>query len=136
MKPGYRRMLNGMTSAGAADWSVYILRCSDGTYYTGIAKDVEGRLAKHNAGKGSAYVRTRRPAEVIHRESPFTRAEALVREARIKALPRGGKERLVIQGRRRERPGPKTNKVKSKGHSPGSLPAPPQGPRRKRGRRS
>lgn len=99
MKPRYRRMLEGMRTAdaptGEPDWNVYIVRCADDTLYTGVAKSLEERLKKHNSGKGAAYTRTRRPVALIHSESRLTRSEALIREARIKSLPRPEKEKLA-----------------------------------------
>lgn len=77
------------------EWSVYIVRCRDGTFYTGIAKDLNARIASHNAGKGASYTRTRRPVRLLYQESSFTRSEALLREARIKTFTRPEKERLV-----------------------------------------
>ena len=77
------------------DWSVYILRCGDGSFYTGMAKDVQVRLGKHRTGKGAAYTRSRLPLELLHEEEGFTRSEALVREAAIKALSRAKKELLL-----------------------------------------
>jgi putative endonuclease len=73
------------------EWSVYILKCRDGSLYTGVAKDVASRVRAHNRGKGSAYVRSRRPAEVAWKQSGFTQGGALAREARIKKLPRSRK---------------------------------------------
>ena len=92
-------MLRGLTEAAdeARDWSVYVVRCSDGTLYTGVAKGVEARLAKHNSGRGAAYTRSRRPVRLFYREDGFTRCAALRREAGIKSLPRAGKEGLVAQ---------------------------------------
>ncbi len=77
------------------DWSVYVARCGDASLYTGVAKDVAARLAKHNAGKGAAYTRSRRPVRLLYREDDLTRSEALCREAWIKTLPREGKEGLI-----------------------------------------
>jgi putative endonuclease len=77
------------------DWSVYIVRCADGSLYTGISKDVKARLATHNAGKGAAYTRARRPVRLRYKETGFTRSEALMREAAIKALPREKKKLLA-----------------------------------------
>jgi putative endonuclease len=71
-------------------WSVYILRCRDGTLYTGIAKNVFARIAQHNRGKGAAYTRGRL------QENSLTHSEALVREAEIKRLSRAEKEGLVL----------------------------------------
>lgn len=83
-----------MKKRGKKEWSVYILRCSDGTLYTGIAKDVEARLAKHQNGKGAAYTRSHRPVALVHKEEKFTRSKALIREAQIKRLARPQKEKL------------------------------------------
>ena len=77
-----------------ADWHVYIVRCADQTLYTGIARDVAARIAAHNAGKGAAYTRARRPVELVHREAAPDRGAALRREAAIKRLPCAGKRRL------------------------------------------
>lgn len=76
-------------------WSVYIVRCEDDSLYTGIAKNVAARLEKHNAGRGAAYTRARRPVRLLYREDRLTRSEALVREAQIKAFPRSRKEGLI-----------------------------------------
>ena len=76
-------------------WSVYMLLCSDGSLYTGITTDVDRRVKEHNSGKGSKYVRSRRPAELVWREDAKSRSEALQREAAVKALSKTDKERLV-----------------------------------------
>lgn len=83
-----RRMDESPSTVQESSWSVYILRCGDGTYYTGIAKDVEARLQKHNGGTGAAYTRSRRPVRLLYSENGLTRSQALVREAQIKAWPR------------------------------------------------
>jgi putative endonuclease len=76
-------------------WSVYVLKCRDGTYYTGsTAYEVEDRVKVHNAGKGSKYVRSRLPATLVYRELNYTRSEALKRECQIKRLSRQGKQAL------------------------------------------
>lgn len=85
-----------MKKRGPREWSVYVLRCGDGSLYTGIAKDVEARLKKHNSGKGAAYTRTHRPVELVYQESRFTRSQALVREAAVKSMPRPRKEKLIL----------------------------------------
>jgi predicted GIY-YIG superfamily endonuclease len=81
-------------ASGPAEWSVYVVRCADDSLYTGIAKSVERRLAQHNSGRGAAYTRSRRPVRLHYREDGFTRSGALVREARVKRLPRAEKEGL------------------------------------------
>ena len=78
-------------------WSVYILRCADGTLYTGIAPDVEKRLQKHNEGKGAKYTRGRGPVELVYREELVNRAEASKREYQIKQLSRPEKLALIEQ---------------------------------------
>ncbi len=84
-----------MKDTGEKDWSVYILSCGDGTYYTGVAKDVLSRLKKHQCGKGAAYTRTHLPVTLVHQENGFTRSEALIREAAIKRLKREDKQKLL-----------------------------------------
>lgn len=73
----------------------YILRCKDGSLYTGWTNDLEKRVAAHNAGTGSKYTRTRRPVELIYYESFSTKSEAMRREVQIKRLTRGEKLRLI-----------------------------------------
>jgi putative endonuclease len=69
-------------------WFVYILRCADGSLYTGIAKDVSCRCQQHNAGIASRYTRSRLPVVVIYQETHPSRTLALRREAAIKVLSR------------------------------------------------
>jgi predicted GIY-YIG superfamily endonuclease len=88
-------MIRGMKSGGKKEWSVYVLRCGDGSLYTGIAKDVIARLARHNQGKGAAYTRSHLPVELVYKEFKLTRSGALIREAALKRLPRHKKESLL-----------------------------------------
>lgn len=81
-------------------WWVYMLRCGDGTLYTGMAADVERRAAVHNAGKGAKYTRSRLPVEVVYREEMEDRSSALRREAAIKALSRREKLALIQERER------------------------------------
>ncbi len=76
-------------------WSVYILRLSDDSLYTGITKDIERRLEQHREGKGSKYVRSRLPCELVYKENMDTKSEALKREAEIKKYSKDEKEELV-----------------------------------------
>jgi putative endonuclease len=100
----YRRMLKGMKANASADapadpseaWSLYILECGDGSYYTGIALDVEERVRKHNAGKGAAYTRSHRPVRLVYREACADRSSALIRECQVKSLPRPLKRKLIV----------------------------------------
>jgi putative endonuclease len=77
-------------------WSVYVLRCADGSYYTGITNDLARRLVAHRAGKASKYTRARLPLRLACVLGAWpTRGEALRHEARIKTLTRGQKHALV-----------------------------------------
>ncbi|HVL47931.1 MAG TPA: GIY-YIG nuclease family protein [Candidatus Thermoplasmatota archaeon] len=76
-------------------WTVYLLRCRDGTLYCGVATDVEKRVAAHAAGKGARYTRGRGPFEVVWTEPHATRGAALAREAAVKRLPRRSKLALA-----------------------------------------
>ena len=78
-----------------AAWFVYVVRCRDGTLYTGISRDVDARLVKHNQGKGARYTRGRGPVALVHQERKRSHGAALRREAVIKALPRHEKLRLA-----------------------------------------
>ena len=78
-----------------ARWYVYVVRCADGSLYTGISTDVPARVAAHNAGRGARYTRSRRPVELLHMETKRSQSTALKREAAIKALPRERKLTLV-----------------------------------------
>jgi len=92
----YLRMIQGMKRRGRKDWTVYILRCGDGSLYTGIAKDVRARVKQHSEGRGATYTRTRLPVKLLYQKEGLTRSEALVREARIKAMPRSKKEEIIF----------------------------------------
>ncbi|SDM34653.1 putative endonuclease [Haloarchaeobius iranensis] len=78
-----------------SDHHVYVLRCADGTLYTGYTTDVERRVAEHDAGEGAKYTRGRTPVELVHVESYDDRGTAMSREYEIKQLSRREKERLV-----------------------------------------
>jgi len=75
--------------------SVYILRCGDGSLYTGIAKDLAKRLAQHLAGRASRYTRARLPVVLVWSQEVESWSAALREEMRIKALPRNRKEALL-----------------------------------------
>jgi len=76
-------------------WSVYILRCGDGTLYTGIATDPHRRLQEHRSGKGAKYTRGRGPLELVYTEEYETKSDALKRELGIKAMTREQKLQLL-----------------------------------------
>ena len=76
-------------------WYLYILRCGDGTLYTGITTDVEKRLEQHRCGKGAKYTRGRGPLELVYREQCEDHSQALKRELAVKAMSREEKLSLI-----------------------------------------
>ena len=76
-------------------WFVYMLRCADGSLYTGIAKDVKRRCQQHNDGKASRYTRSRLPTKLVWHEAQPSRGSALKREAAIKAMTRRAKLAMI-----------------------------------------
>ena len=76
-------------------WTVYILRCGDGSLYTGCTNDLSRRLAAHRKGKGAKYTRSRLPVALAYREETADKSAALRREAAIKRLSRREKLALV-----------------------------------------
>ena len=76
-------------------WYLYILRCGDGSLYTGITTDVPRRLEAHRQGKGAKYTRGRAPLILCYQEECGTHSEALKRELAVKALTRAEKEALI-----------------------------------------
>lgn len=77
---------------------LYILRCGDGSLYTGTTDDVERRLKAHREGKGAKYTRGRGPLEVVYREELPDKSAALKREWAVKRLSREEKLRLIENG--------------------------------------
>ncbi len=75
----------------------YILKCADGTLYTGWTNDLEKRVMAHNKGKGGKYTRTRLPVRLVYSESFETKQQAMQREYAIKQLTRSEKEKLIEQ---------------------------------------
>lgn len=80
-------------------WFVYILRCGDGSLYTGITTDVERRLAVHRSGKGAKYTRSHLPVELVYTEECENHSVALKREWEIKKLSREEKMILIKEGK-------------------------------------
>ena len=75
-------------------WYVYMLRCGDGSLYTGVTDNVERRLTAHRAGKGAKYTRGRGPLELVYMEEVPDKSAALKREIAVKKLTRGEKDAL------------------------------------------
>jgi putative endonuclease len=76
-------------------WFVYIVECSDGTYYTGISTDVNKRISTHNIGRGAKYTRSRLPVICVYSKEYSDRSEANKEEYRIKQLTRKEKIKLI-----------------------------------------
>ena len=91
-------------------WYLYILRCSDGTLYTGITDNIPRRLAAHRAGRGARYTRGRSPLTLVYQEEWENRGAASRREAAVKKMTRAQKEKLISRGGEENplflRPGP------------------------------
>lgn len=85
-------------------WFVYMLRCADGSLYTGVSTDIERRLAEHNSGRGAKYTRGRSPVSLVYQEHCHDRGEALRREAAIRRLSRSDKLALSRDRRQVGRP--------------------------------
>lgn len=83
---------------GAAPWQVYILRCADGSLYTGIARDLGRRIAEHNGAgaAGASYTRGRRPVRLVYSEGAASRSAASRREYELKQLTRAEKLQLIM----------------------------------------
>ncbi len=87
-----------MKAEAAAEHYVYMLRCSDGTIYSGYTTDPFRRTAAHNSGHGAKYTRSRLPVELAYIEKAETKSQALKREAALKKLPRAEKLALIERG--------------------------------------
>lgn len=72
-------------------WYVYIVECADGSFYTGVTKDVAERVKAHNEGRGAKYTRGRAPVRLRGASGPLHRGDALRVERRVKRLPREDK---------------------------------------------
>lgn len=81
------------------DYFVYMLKCGDGSFYTGITIDLKDRIKKHNDGKASKYTRSRLPVEYIYIEKVANKSEALKKEIKIKQLTRLKKEKLIEENK-------------------------------------
>lgn len=77
---------------------VYIVKCNDGSLYTGYAKDVNARISMHNEGKGAKYTKMRRPVQLVYQEVYYTKSEALKREYEIKTFSRQKKLKMIEEG--------------------------------------
>ena len=99
-------------------WTVYILRCGDGTLYTGCTNDLPRRLEAHRSGRGAKYTRSRLPVEPVYWEEAADKSAALRREAAIKRLDR--RKKLALIGEKEELDGDST--AAGDGQPPGNQP--------------
>ncbi|WP_028777571.1 GIY-YIG nuclease family protein [Shimazuella kribbensis] len=76
-------------------YTVYILECQDGTYYTGITNRLNTRLKQHQLGKASKYTRARLPVRLVYQEAAIDKSHALKREIEVKSWPRTKKQKLI-----------------------------------------
>ena len=86
----------GGMSKGNDNWYVYMVRCNDGTLYTGITNDLEKRVDAHNSGKdGARYTRSRRPVVLVYSQQVESKSAAAKLEYQFKRLPRSKKKKLI-----------------------------------------
>ena len=90
-----RRIEGSLLPGMRKGWAVYMLRCRDGSLYTGATNDVDQRVAVHAAGRGAAYTRSRRPVALVYVEKRRNKSQALRREAQLKRLTRAQKLKLL-----------------------------------------
>jgi len=89
----------GVPRKAGKPWFVYLVRCADGTLYTGVTSELERRIREHNESpRGARYTRGRRPVVLVYAEAREGRADAQQREAEIRRLSRGRKLSLVAAG--------------------------------------
>lgn len=82
-------------------WHLYILRCADGSLYTGVTRDLSRRLRQHRSGQGARYTQAKGPVRLVYRERHMTQHEALSREAQIKRWTRAKKLALAAHRMKR-----------------------------------
>ena len=88
-----------MPRPSRTSWSVYVVRCADGSLYTGVTTDLARRIDEHNDGPRAArYTRARRPVQLVYAESNCTRVDACRRENAIRHLTKPNKEALIARG--------------------------------------
>lgn len=78
-----------------AEWTLYILKCKDGSLYTGITTDLSARINRHKEGVASKYTRSKRPVKLVYKKSMGSESAARKEEARIKGLSRRDKLAIV-----------------------------------------
>ncbi len=86
---------NAKAGKAVGCWMLYIVKCRDGTLYTGITNDLGRRLEQHNSGKASRYTRARMPVKLLYKEGCRNKSSALRKELKIKSLIRLDKEEYI-----------------------------------------
>ena len=86
-----------MSADAASAWQVYLVRCADGSFYTGIARDLAARIDRHNRGTGAKYTRSRGPVELVYAEPAVDRGAAQRREWQLRRLSATEKRRLACR---------------------------------------
>ena len=84
-------------------WYFYVVKCSDGTLYSGITNDLEKRIKTHNLGKGAKYTRSRLPVKLLYSERKRDRITASRREYQVKRLTRAEKKEMISKARKNEK---------------------------------
>jgi putative endonuclease len=96
-RPGEVVPSSTASTSAMASWTVYLVECRDGSLYAGCTTDVERRVAQHNAGRGGAYTRSRRPVMVRYTRACASESEAKRMEAVLKSWPRSCKLALCLE---------------------------------------
>jgi len=91
---------------------VYILHCSDKSFYIGYTDDLDARVKKHNSGKAAKYTSGRRPVKLVYCEEHASKSSAMSRESKIKQLNRAKKEALITGDFSRHKTGDKTARIR------------------------
>lgn len=84
-----------LTKLAKTNWFIYILKCSDNTFYTGITTNIQRRIKEHGVGKGAKYTKGRAPFELVYQEKCLNRSSASKREYQIKNLSLDDKHKLI-----------------------------------------
>ena len=86
-----------MSTVAPSSWHVYILKCGDGTYYTGATNNLAARVSKHQAGTGAKYTRGRAPVILVYSELHSDKSAALKREYQLKQLNHAEKRSIIAR---------------------------------------
>ena len=99
-RAGHTERLGDMNTGTDRDCYIYMVRCRDGSIYTGWTTELDRRIAQHNSGKGAKYTKSRRPVELVYYEKFGAKQEAMRREAEIKKMTRKQKIKLIEKSKK------------------------------------